>query len=68
MLQRLLSYPQLKIEKGIPFTQRHLQREVDAGKFPRPVPIGERLVAWLEAEVDTWIAERAAMREPGAVT
>ena len=32
------------------------------GTFPAPVQIGVNSVAWLEAEVDTWIAERMATR------
>ena len=34
-------------------------RYVAAGKFPRPVEIGGGRVAWLESEIDTWIASRA---------
>ena len=26
-----------------------------SGKFPRPIPLGERAVGWLEAEIDSWI-------------
>ncbi|MAM57190.1 MAG: AlpA family transcriptional regulator, partial [Salinicola sp.] len=26
------------------------------GTFPAPVPIGDKSVAWLEEEVDSWIA------------
>jgi len=26
-----------------------------SGKFPRPIPLGERSVGWLEAEIDSWI-------------
>jgi prophage regulatory protein len=29
--------------------------DMAAGKFPRPIPLGERAVGWLEAEIDTWI-------------
>ena len=29
-----------------------------AGKFPRPLRIGARAVAWLEDEVDEWIRKR----------
>jgi prophage regulatory protein len=36
---------------------------VGAGKFPRPVHLGERTVAWVEREVDAWIASRIAERE-----
>ncbi|MFO1205496.1 MAG: AlpA family phage regulatory protein [Burkholderiales bacterium] len=30
--------------------------------FPRPVPLGVRSVAWLESEVDAWIARQVARR------
>ena len=26
-----------------------------SGKFPRPIPLGERAVGWLEAEINSWI-------------
>jgi prophage regulatory protein len=35
---------------------------VAAGKFPAPVPIGARAVAWVEDEIDAWIDERIAER------
>ncbi|AUA58889.1 dipicolinate synthase [Achromobacter spanius] len=28
--------------------------------FPKPIKIGKRAVAWLESEVDEWIARRIA--------
>jgi len=34
-------------------------RYLAAGKFPRPVEIGGGRVAWLESEIDAWIASRA---------
>jgi len=36
------------------------------GTFPKNVPIGKRSVAWLEAELDEWIAGRIAARDDGA--
>ncbi|WP_110642893.1 AlpA family transcriptional regulator [Salinicola sp. CPA57] len=35
---------------------------VSNGTFPAPVPIGDKSVAWLEEEVDSWIAARLAER------
>ncbi|RKR03552.1 AlpA family transcriptional regulator [Kushneria sinocarnis] len=35
---------------------------VSDGTFPAPVPIGDNSVAWLEEEVDSWIASRLALR------
>ncbi|MDR8394894.1 AlpA family phage regulatory protein [Paraburkholderia sp. USG1] len=34
-------------------------RYLAEGKFPRPVELGGGRVAWLESEVDAWIASRA---------
>jgi prophage regulatory protein len=32
------------------------------GRFPAPVSISARCVAWVEGEIDGWIAERIASR------
>ena len=36
---------------------------VRAGQAPRPVRIGRRAVAWVEAEVSAYIADRIAERD-----
>ena len=28
------------------------------GKFPKPINLGARAVAWLESDIDAWIAAR----------
>lgn len=33
---------------------------IKRGKFPRPLPLGSKLVGWPEDVVDGWIAARAA--------
>ena len=35
------------------------------GRFPQPVAISERCVAWVEGEVDAWIAQRIAASRKG---
>ncbi|MBC7624130.1 MAG: AlpA family phage regulatory protein [Aeromicrobium sp.] len=30
------------------------------GKFPQPIPIGTRRIAFLESDIDDWIAARVA--------
>jgi prophage regulatory protein len=35
------------------------------GHFPKPIAISERCVAWIEGEVDAWIAERIAASREG---
>ena len=59
---KILGYDQLKPEKGIPYTRRHLQRLVKTRDFPTPISLSDARIAWLEAEIDDWIAARAAER------
>jgi prophage regulatory protein len=35
------------------------------GRFPQPVSISERCVAWIESEIDAWIADRIAATRKG---
>lgn len=38
------------------------------GKFPKAITLSERRVAWLESDVDQWIAERINSRETSVAT
>lgn len=33
---------------------------LDRGEFPRPMKLGERKNGWTDAQVEQWIADRAA--------
>ena len=66
MQKRVLSYPDLRDRKGIAWSRAHVYRMVNAGKFPRPIKLGEATTAWLEEEVDGCLAERAADRDNAA--
>lgn len=33
-------------------------RRMELGQFPKPYPLGGRIVAWAESEIDRWIAEK----------
>lgn len=46
--------------KGILYGKTHLRRLVDRGDFPAPIRLSPRKPAWLETDLDRWIAERAA--------
>ena len=63
---RLLSYADLKPVKGIPYCASHLWRLWKAGKFPAPLRISTNRTAWLESDIDSWIAARVADRDGGA--
>jgi len=57
---RLLTYEQLRAEKGIPYCRDHLRRKCKKGEFPSPIELSESRIAWLEGDVDAWIGQRAA--------
>ena len=49
--------------KMVPYTPQHILRLEKEGKFPHRVQVGPNRVAWLEAEVEAWVAARVAERE-----
>lgn len=53
---KLLRYSDLKAIKGINFSRRHLYNLEAVGKFPIRVPLGANSVAWVESEIDAYIA------------
>jgi prophage regulatory protein len=59
---KLITFSQLKPEKGIPYCRVHLMRKIDAGEFPKPVDLSQRRIAWVESEVDDWVIGRVALR------
>lgn len=48
----------------VPYTDRHILNLEKAGKFPSRRVLGPRSVAWVEAEVEAWIASRNAGPAP----
>lgn len=58
---RLLRRPEVELKTGK--SRAALYEAIRAGTFPAPVPIGRNSVAWLEAEVDQWIAARIDERQ-----
>lgn len=58
----LLSYSDLRTKKGIPFSRVHLWRLIRDGKFPKPIELSKSRSAWIESEIDDWIAAKAAER------
>lgn len=49
---------------GVPYSKRQIARLEAAGKFPKRVAIGEKMVGWVTdevvAHVDRWVAARDA--------
>lgn len=54
---RLIRLPEVLTKTGLSRSRLYAD-----GSFPKRVPLGQRGVAWVEAEVEEWIAGRIAAR------
>lgn len=43
-----------------------IYKYMNLGKFPKPVSLGGRAVAWVTDEVEDWVAQRIAERDESA--
>lgn len=57
------------VQRRVPFSRSMIYLKISRGEFPQPINLGARAVAWLESEVDTWIATRiiAGRKESGGL-
>jgi len=62
---RILSRAQLQSEKGIPYSNGYLIRLERENRFPKRVRFGPKRRGWIEDEIDSYLAERAADRGEG---
>ena len=60
MPERFISVAEVLDRVG--FSRTHLYRKINAGSFPRPVPLGPQKVAFLESEIVEWMEERLRAR------
>jgi prophage regulatory protein len=42
----------------VPYSRSTIYLKVARNEFPEPVSMGARAVAWVESEIDSWIAKR----------
>jgi prophage regulatory protein len=59
---RMLSRDDLRA-RGIKFSRQHLHRLIRQKRFPAPVKIGANTNAWLEPEIDEYLANCVAKRD-----
>jgi prophage regulatory protein len=59
---KILRFPDLKPEKGIPWTRVHIARLEKAGKFPKRVHLSANTIGWFDTEIDEMLRQRAAER------
>lgn len=55
---RLIRLPEVKSRVGL--SRSSIYMRISDGTFPAPVRLGEKSVAWLETDIDTWIQDRLA--------
>ena len=60
---KLIDFKESKPKKGINYSRDHLRRKSKAGEFPQPVAISAARIAWIEAEIDEWLADKARGRD-----
>ena len=62
---KIIRFPELKADYGIPYTRVHIDRLEKAKQFPARVRLGPACVGWVANEVADWVTERVAKRTAG---
>ena len=52
-----------RVEEKTSLSHSSIYKLIEAGEFPKPVPLIGRHNGWLEHEIDLWILERIAERD-----
>lgn len=60
---RLIRLPEVLNRVGL--SRSTVYNRVSTGSFPAPIKLGEKSVAWLEADVDAWIHDRVVKSSRG---
>jgi len=56
--EQLLRLPQVKSITGL--SKSTIYSRIAEGTFPKQIPVGPRLVVWVESDIQNWIAEQVA--------
>jgi len=54
--EKLLRLPQVKAATGL--SKSSIYARIAEGTFPKQIPLGPRLVVWVEADIQHWIKEQ----------
>lgn len=63
-MKSLLRLPQVRQRVGL--CKSEIYRLIALGRFPRGVPLGERVRAWDSDEIESWIQSRIDARQARA--
>ena len=55
---KLIRLPQVKTITGL--SKSTIYARISEGTFPKQIPLGPRLVVWVESDIQKWIAEQVA--------
>lgn len=58
----------LHVKRKIGLSRTTIYRMIAAGDFPRPIRLGSRAVAWIEADVIQWMNKRERLSREGKQT
>ena len=47
-----------EVRSRVPYSRSTIYQLIAQSKFPKPINLGGRAVAWIESEIDEWIAAR----------
>ena len=53
---KLLRLPQVKQSTGL--SKSTIYARIAEGTFPKQIPLGPRLVVWVESDIQKWITEQ----------
>ena len=65
-IDRLLRRPEVEALTGM--ARATIYQQMATGRFPRPIKLGKRAVAWPQSVIDNWIETRKAESGVGART
>ncbi len=54
------------VEQLTGLSRSTIYQYVSEGRFPKPVKISDRVVAWLSKDISGWMADRIAERDAAA--
>lgn len=63
--ENLIRLPEVQRRTG--YGKAWIYKLINAGKFPQSVKIGTRSIAFIESEVDQWVASKIAESRSGGV-
>ena len=63
-MSELRLLPMAEVCRKVGVTRTHIYRLIKGEGFPKPLHLSAQSRAWRNDEVDQWIEERSALRDP----